>query len=60
MKTTKMIFTATAIFLPAIFADGQMPNMDTQPVGSMAGMDMGAHDSTDMESTMPGCMAAIR
>ncbi len=54
MKTTKMIFTATAIFLPTIFADGQMTNMDTQPVGSMAGMDMGAHDSTDMESTMPG------
>jgi hypothetical protein len=54
MKTTKTILAAGAIFLPAIFAVGQTTNMDMQTGGSMAGMDMGAHDSRDTETTMPG------
>jgi hypothetical protein len=54
MKTTKMLMAIAGIFLPAIFADGQMTNMDMQTGGSMAGMDIGAHDSMDMETTMPG------
>jgi hypothetical protein len=54
MKTTKMLMAIAGIFLPAIFADGQMTNMDMQTGGSMTGMDIGAYDSMDMETTMPG------
>ncbi len=49
-----MVMAVAAIFLPAIFVEGQATNMDMQMSGSMAGMDMGTHDTTDAETSMPG------